>query len=86
MHHSKEQQTETMSPQRDVFEKTSAYLTALMRVGCTSESNQSDTAYAPPAVDAEERSALRRGYPEIRNRCTGRLFFRLDFEGNPYIK
>ncbi|KAE9392665.1 hypothetical protein BT96DRAFT_1023443 [Gymnopus androsaceus JB14] len=86
MHYSKEQQTEFASPRRDVFEKTSAYLTALIRVGCTSESNKSNDEYSPPAAVLEARMTLRRGYPEKPNRCTGRLLFRLDFEGNPYIQ
>ncbi|KAE9409612.1 hypothetical protein BT96DRAFT_984669 [Gymnopus androsaceus JB14] len=83
MHHNKEQQIEFTSPQRDVFEKTSAYLTGIIRIGCTSQSNE---AYLPPAADLEERTALRRGYPEMSNRCTGRLIFQLNFEGSPYIK
>ncbi|KAJ3916503.1 hypothetical protein F5877DRAFT_46476 [Lentinula edodes] len=85
MQHSKEQQMEFSTPARDVFERTSAYLTAIRRVGCTSEANLGQDASESP-LDRLERIALRRGYPEMPNRCTGGLIFQWSFDGTPYIK
>ncbi|KAJ4463942.1 hypothetical protein C8R41DRAFT_898717 [Lentinula lateritia] len=74
MQHSKEQQMET-----------SAYLTAIRRVGCTSEANLGQDA-SESLLDRLERIALRRGYPEMPNCCTGGLIFQWSFDGTPYIK
>ncbi|KAJ3859292.1 hypothetical protein EV359DRAFT_75667 [Lentinula novae-zelandiae] len=86
MQNSKEQQMEFSSPARDVFERTSAYLTAIRRIGCTSEANLGSDALKENPLGDAERITLRRGYPEMPNRCTGRLLFQLSFEGIPYIK
>ncbi|KAJ3926352.1 MAG: hypothetical protein NXY57DRAFT_1065053 [Lentinula lateritia] len=87
MQRSKEQQMEFSSPMRDVFERTSAYLTAIRRIGCTCEANLvGDNELEKSSLDGAERVTLRRGYPEMPNRCTGQLVFRLSFEGIPYIK
>ncbi|KAJ4492439.1 hypothetical protein C8R41DRAFT_765202 [Lentinula lateritia] len=85
MQHSREQQMEFSSPARDVFERTSAYLTAIRRVGCTSDANLGQDA-SESALAGFERIALRRGYPEMPNRCTGGLIFQWSFDGTPYIK
>ncbi|KAJ4463608.1 hypothetical protein C8R41DRAFT_872387 [Lentinula lateritia] len=85
MRQNREQYMEFSTPTRDVFEKTSAYLTAIKRVGCTSEANH-DASDFQGNSDQSEQTALRRGYPEMPNRCTGKLLFQLSFDGTPYIK
>ncbi|KAJ3906921.1 hypothetical protein F5879DRAFT_897100 [Lentinula edodes] len=85
MRQNREQYMEFSTPTRDIFEKTSAYLTAIKRVGCTSEANH-DASDFQGNSDQSERTALRRGYPEMPNRCTGKLLFQLSFDGTPYIK
>lgn len=73
---------ESSSPQRDVFERTSAYFTALQCVGCSAEADQGTEIHANDL----ERLAFRRGYPDIPNRCEGRLIFGLSFDGTPHVK
>ncbi|KAJ3840861.1 hypothetical protein F5878DRAFT_532801 [Lentinula raphanica] len=81
---SREQQASLSTPARAVFERTSAYLTALKRIGCESHAD------APVSVDRnnpreEDRLVWRRGYPEKVDRCTGKLLYQLTFQGIPCI-
>lgn len=65
-----------------MFERTSAYFTALQRIGCSAEADEGAENHSLN----EERLAFRRGYPEVSNRCQGRLTFGISFDGTPYIK
>lgn len=80
---SREQEMEFSSPQRDVFDRTSAYYTALQRTGCSASADNDSSEILS---GNKERLALRRGYPDMPNRCNGQLLYRLSFEGTPYIK
>jgi hypothetical protein len=78
------------SPSRDIFQKTSAFVTALRKRGCGAPAHE--TTYWSPAEQIDRKkhlelqSKLQRGYisPEIT--CDGRLLF--DYDGNeqPYIR
>ncbi len=81
----KEIYEEFTSPARDVFDKTSAYISALRRTGCRSTS-MAENSKAEDTSVCDERYILRRGYPELPNRCTGQLEFGFTFDGTPYIK
>ncbi|KAJ3816826.1 hypothetical protein F5880DRAFT_1634594, partial [Lentinula raphanica] len=84
MRHSRAQQAKCTSPARDVFDKTSAYLIALKRLGCTAGAQEipdEQSLHSP-----EDRLAFRRGYPDRPDRCTGQLLFGVTFSGVPYIK
>ncbi|KAJ3756434.1 hypothetical protein EV360DRAFT_84964 [Lentinula raphanica] len=84
MRHSRAQQAKYTSPARDVFDKTSAYLIALKRLGCTAGAQEildEQSLHSP-----EDRLAFRRGYPDRPDRCTGQLLFGVTFSGVPYIK
>ncbi|KAJ3834076.1 hypothetical protein F5878DRAFT_697457 [Lentinula raphanica] len=89
MRHSMGQQDEDTSPRRDIFQRTSAYITALMRIGCVFKAPQlaSHLASGPTSGSTSQgRHEIRRGYPEAADRCTGRLLFQTSFAGTPYIK
>ncbi|KIK52752.1 hypothetical protein GYMLUDRAFT_1028506 [Collybiopsis luxurians FD-317 M1] len=82
---------EISSPACDVFERTLALITAVRCVGCTArtaldlELAQEDEV-GDSQTDDRERKELRRGYPEIPNRCTGRIIFGYTFDETPFIK
>ncbi|KAF9059684.1 hypothetical protein BDP27DRAFT_1497038 [Rhodocollybia butyracea] len=71
LRHDRELEHEFRSPTRDVFERTSALITAIHRLGCSSSSGN----LTNDQVVDDERSTLRRGYPDMPNRCTGRIIF-----------
>ncbi|KAJ3776398.1 hypothetical protein FB446DRAFT_818917, partial [Lentinula raphanica] len=92
--HAKFIQDESATPMRAVFERTSAYITALKRFGCPAERSDSsicetdtEETVGSCSQTAEERCAFRRGYPERSlNRCSGQFVFGLTLEGRAYIK
>ncbi|KAE9384455.1 hypothetical protein BT96DRAFT_950559 [Gymnopus androsaceus JB14] len=50
---------------------------------CSASADEASSEILPSNM---ERLALRRGYPDVQNRCEGRLVYSLSFEGTPYIK
>lgn len=80
---SRDQEIEFSSPQRDVFARTSAYYTALRRLGCPASADEPSEEVV--WIDSE-RLGLRRGYPDAKNRCEGRLCYGLNFNGIPHVK
>lgn len=85
LRHDRELQQEYNSPIRNVFDRTSALITAIRRVGCTSEAVPALGVNAIQAED-DEQIALRRGYPDVPLRCTGRVIFGFTVDGIPFIQ
>lgn len=81
--HDRELRSEFQSPASDVFERTSAFITALRRSGCSGtcllEEQQS-------RAENFDLMYLRRGYPLRENQCNGRILFGYSFDGNAFIK
>lgn len=82
----REVQQEFCSPVADVFEKTSALITALTRLGCTSQSAL-DLELDQDKVDWDAESGkLRRGYPRAPNCCSGKIIFGYNFDQVPHVR
>jgi hypothetical protein len=81
---------EASSPSRDIFQRTSAFLTALRRSGCSAP------LYEPTSFNLTENqlrethalhtAKLQRGYLSSGKSCEGRLIFEYDFYGKPFLR
>ncbi|KAJ7466610.1 hypothetical protein B0H11DRAFT_1733200 [Mycena galericulata] len=77
------------SPTRDVFQKTSALVSALRKMGCSVPLCE-DTIYDSDEEEARDAMILhrkrnRRGYTPIEATCEGRLKLSYDHRRQPYI-
>jgi hypothetical protein len=86
----RETRLDAASPTRDIFQKTSAYLTALRRSGCGAPAYEgttlNHTELAQRSVDNEHLAKLQRGYVPTKTTCDGRVFFEYDFSGHPFVR
>lgn len=78
------------TPEQDVFQRTSAYIMAIQRVGCTSPAFES-TFFLPHEQSHQQnlllhKSKLRRGYSPPAGNCQGRIIFEQDFNGHPLLR
>ncbi|KAF5366384.1 hypothetical protein D9758_009754 [Tetrapyrgos nigripes] len=78
------------SPSRDVFERTSAYISSLVRNGCMSEAVEEtflgEVEAAARAKEMDHQKSLQRGYQRPPGKCEGRLGFSYAFDGRAVIK
>lgn len=78
------------TPEQDVFQRTSAYITAVQRVGCTSPACESTFLLPHERSDQQQtlvhRSKLQRGYSTPAGNCQGRIVFDHDFNGHPLLR
>jgi hypothetical protein len=86
----RESRLDAASPTKDVFQKTSAYLTALRRSGCGAPTYEgttlNPTELAQRSVDNTHLAKLQRGYVPTKTTCDGRIFFEYDFSGHPFLR
>jgi hypothetical protein len=85
-----QQHIDTMSPTRDIFEKTSAFISALQLNGCRAPLCE------PTVLSAREeeihsafafhRSRMQRGYTPLKKTCEGQLYLLYTIEEAPYIQ
>lgn len=90
LHRDRQQHIDTMSPTRDIFEKTSAFISALQLNGCRAPLCE------PTLLSAQEedirsafavhKSRMQRGYTPLKKTCEGRLCLLYTVEGVPYIQ
>ena len=79
-----------MSPTRDIFEKTMAFISVLQLNGCRAPLCE------PTLLSAQEedyrndfslhKSRMQRGYTPLKKTCEGRLYLSYTVEGVPYIQ
>ncbi|KAJ3740786.1 hypothetical protein DFH05DRAFT_1404766 [Lentinula detonsa] len=86
-----QQHQDTLSPASEVFERTTALLAALIRVGCTSRTAtelevNGDEDLGPALEHEADRQEMRRGFPDAANRCTGNIIFGFSSEDTPFIR
>ncbi|KAJ3849802.1 hypothetical protein EV368DRAFT_46593 [Lentinula lateritia] len=82
----KEAWNEFTSPLHSRFEKTVAYLAALTRSGCPHKTSNPVPVIGVDGPNENERRTMRRGYPELSNRCPGSMRYGVMIDGTPYIK
>ncbi|KAJ8090954.1 hypothetical protein PM082_024878 [Marasmius tenuissimus] len=80
----------TSSPSRDIFERTSAYIAAIVRNGCRSVVHES-THYNSNEDSVrgnlkEHIHIIQRGRDRIEGKCDGRIVFAYSFSGAPVVK
>jgi hypothetical protein len=83
-------QLDGASPSRDMFQKTSALIIALRRLGCNAPLSDV-TECLPHERDTREKShahftKLQRGYQSSRVLCKGRILFDTDHQGRVFIR
>ena len=86
----RQQHINTMSPTRDIFEKTLAFISALQLNGCRAP------LYEPTilslreqeihSVFATHKARMQRGYTPLNQMCEGRLRLLYTAEDAPYIR
>ena len=88
----RQQHIDTMSPTRDIFEKTFALISALQLNGCQAPLCE-PTVFSAQEEDnrstfAFHKSRMQRGYAPLKKTCEGRLYllYAVDLEGVPYIQ
>jgi len=78
------------TPTRDIFRKTSAFITALRKQGCTApiheETYRSVVEQAQYKEELAHQARLQRGYIPSKVNCDGRLLFGYDDHEKPYIQ
>lgn len=80
------------SPSRDVFKKTSAYVTALRKLGCTAPGYETTVLLSSEQYQRDQDEARRvylsRGYIPVdsESSCQGRLEFGYNGMGDPFIR
>lgn len=87
----RKERLEFASPERDVFLKTAAYVTAIRKLGCSSPAHEvtNRTPYEQLEKDRvdEQNTHTQRGYvPKSDNNCQGRLEFEYTQAGDPCIR
>lgn len=90
LHRDRQQHIDNMSPTRDIFEKTFAFISALHLNGCQAPLCE------PTVLSAREedirsafafhKSRMQRGYIPLKKKCEGRLYLLYTVEGVPYIQ
>ncbi|KAF8058596.1 hypothetical protein FPV67DRAFT_1428067 [Lyophyllum atratum] len=74
---------------RDVFERTSAFICALQKLGCTGAPHEATTRSLEEEQERKQRLAhekyISRGYSGGKATCDGRLIFEYSFQGRPLI-
>lgn len=86
----RQQHINTMSPTRDIFEKTLAFISALQLNGCRAP------LYEPTILSLREqeihsafaahKARMQRGYTPLNQMCEGRLHLLYTAEDAPYIR
>lgn len=88
--HDKASRLHGSSPMRDIFQKTSAFLTALRNLGCGAPSYEITHWSASEKIQCEKdmayQSKRRRGYEPSSIKCDSRLFFDYDDQDHPYVR
>ena len=79
----------TSSPTRDIFQKTSAFITALRTVGCSAP-EQEQTVLMPAEQEykkkiSQNEAKHRRGYVPGTTTCQGRLTLEYDCQSKPFV-
>ncbi|KAJ3804094.1 hypothetical protein F5876DRAFT_70917 [Lentinula aff. lateritia] len=82
LRHDCEVRAEFLSPNRDLFEHTSVFITALRRSGCSANVE----GFRADHLEDFDTMYVRRGYPQKRDHCDGKIVFGYTFNGDPYIK
>jgi len=81
---------EGATPMRDIFQKTSAFITALRKSGCTAppyeETYRSMVEQAQYEKELAYQARLQRGYIPVEIKCDGRLLFDYDERQRPNIR
>lgn len=87
----REERLQYVTPTRDIFLKTLAYITAVQKLGCSRPlfevtNNISDTEAEMQEARELYLSQIQRGYRMKEGICEGRVVFDYGNDGRPYIR
>lgn len=73
---------EMSSPERDIFQKTAALISAIRKTGCSAPKFEETTIPPSERAPCDENRAwiqrIRRGYRPTESTCEGRIYLRYD--------